>query len=640
MLDWSLVSEYLALLIDAILIYYFHDRRQAATSRRGLYWGCLISAVAASVLDVACTWVGTVARHLPHVFIELMNYLYFVAVSAMTLFIALYLLARLYSYVGDKRGLKASFAILLAIGAGSLASLFVNARTGWLFFIDRSGAYVQGPWNSLTYLIAAFEAALLLVNYKVHAKSVSRAASKVVYGVPVLVIPLVGFQMMFPGQLLSGMFGAIVNLVIYLNFQSCRVDIDPLTELGNRNSLMNELSHRIGSGEQGQFILIALRGFSQVNQVYGHLGGDAVLFHIARRLERLASGGLAYRFGGDEFVVMLPDGKGSEQDARLYEVVSAMRASWPVAGHQVKVPATIVELRSAERGWTPEDIVNRLEFSLAVARREGLEMLRFDSDVARRYLRQQELDASVRRAAEDGRFEVWYQPIYCADTDSFAAAEALLRMRDEKGGLVSPAEFIPLAEGCDLIDDLTWIVVHAACDLLQSGKAPELRSISVNLTARQLLQNGFCDRFCGLVEEHGVDPSQIKLEITERMVAENGALVHSVMDEMRSRGVEFMMDDFGTGYSNLSSALNMPFSYTKLDKSLIDKLTVDQNSRLMVSTLVPFFHKLGQVVVAEGIETGRQASIALEYGVDRIQGFYYAKPMPVRELIRWYRVRQ
>ena len=158
----------------------------------------------------------------------------------------------------------------------------------------------------------------------------------------------------------------------------------------------------------------------------------------------------------------------------------------------------------------------------------------------------------------------------------------------------------------------------------------------MNLTARQLLQGGFRQRMLALLAEHGVDPSQVKVEITERIFAENGELVDAAMDEMRRQGLEFMMDDFGTGYSNLSSMLQMPFSYVELDKSPMDDIACDPKARLVASTLVPFFHKLGQTVVAESIETKGQADIVLGLGTDRIQGFYYAKPMPADELARWY----
>ncbi len=194
-----------------------------------------------------------------------------------------------------------------------------------------------------------------------------------------------------------------------------------------------------------------------------------------------------------------------------------------------------------------------------------------------------------------------------------------------------------MAEKSEVIDELTWVVVHGACDLLQSASVPELRHVSVNLTARQLLQTGITARLLALLSEHGVEPSQIKLEITERTVTENGVLVASVMQEMRECGFEFMMDDFGTGYSNLSSTVSMPFSYIKLDKSLVDGICENGNSGLMVSTLIPFFHKVGEKVVAEGVETKELATAAAAFGADRLQGYYFAKPMPADEFCAWHK---
>lgn len=637
MLSWTLISEYLALIFIALIMYFFYDRGSVGTFRRRLYWGCLHLSAASIVLNIITIWMDRSDRDFAPVIDHAVNMVYFAASIATTLLISAYLLMRVYEYVPDKPGAATARRVLWALGSVFGALVVVNPWTGVLFYFDAAGNYLRGPLNRFIYALPVAEALLIVACCAKNRRSISLAVKRVINCVPIVVILLLAFQLAYPDQMLNGTFAAIVDLAIFLNFQSVRVEADPLTELGNRSSFANELERRIGTGQECQIMLIGLRDFSEVNSVYGHAGGDAVLFQVARRLEGLSRGGFVYRLGGDEFIVLLPSCNSDEQDERLAELVSAMRRPWSIDGHEVRVHAVTVEIRHLDGGWKAENVIHRLEFSLAEAKRENLELLRFDQEMSKRYAKRKQIQDSMKTAVAEGRFEAWFQPIYSVETGRFDAAEALVRMRDEHGTLLSPAEFVPLAEKSEIIDELTWVVVHDACDLLQSGSVPELRHVSVNLTARQLLQTGITARLLALLSEHGVEPSQIKLEITERTVTENGVLVASVMQEMRECGFEFMMDDFGTGYSNLSSTVSMPFSYIKLDKSLVDGICEDGNSGLMVSTLIPFFHKVGEKVVAEGVETKEQATAAAAFGADRLQGYYFAKPMPADEFCAWHK---
>ena len=636
MLDWTLISEYLALIFIALIMYFFRGHGSTESPRRRLYWGCLLLSAVSIALNIATIWMDKADREFAPMLCHAVNMAYFAASIATTLLLSAYLLKRVYEYVPGARGAAAARRVLWAIGAFFGALVVVNPWAGLLFYFDADGNYLRGPLNRFIFALPVAEMILIVVCCAKNRRSISLAVKRIINCVPAVVVLFLAFQLMYPEQMLNGTFAAFVDLAIFMSFQSVRVEVDPLTLLGNRSSFAEELDRRIETGQDCQIMLIGMRDFSEINDVYGHSGGDAVLFQAARRLEGLSRGGFVYRLGGDEFVVLLPYYSSCEQDERLYEIVSAMRLPWSVGGHEVRIRAATVELRYLDNGWKTENVVNRLEFSLAEAKRKNLELLRFDQAMSKRYAKRKRIQDSMKTAVEEGRFEAWFQPIYSTETGRFDTAEALVRMRDDRGRLLSPADFVPLAEKSEIIDDITWVVVHGACDLLQSGSVPELKQVSVNLTARQLLQPGITRRLLVLLAEHGVEPRQIKLEITERTVTENGALVASVMQEMRDCGFEFMMDDFGTGYSNLSSTVSMPFAYIKLDKSLIDGICEDRDSGLMVSTLIPFFHKVGEKVVAEGIETEEQAEAAVAFGADRLQGYYFAKPMPADELRAWY----
>lgn len=636
MSSFSLVSEYLALLFLAVIMHYFHDRRQTWTFRRKLYFLCLSIAMASIVLNVATVYMDRADVYIPLFINVLVNTLYFLASGAMSLLVGLYLVNRIYEYADSSTGYKIACGVLWALTAAYGLFLVMNVFNGCLFYFDDASNYYRGPLNRIVYVLPVLEVILISVCYARRKRSVSHAVSRVLKGVPAACAVLLVLQLIFPDYLLNGTFAAIINLIIFVNFQSVRVEEDALTELPNRNSFASELELRLNSGENYEVVLVALRGFSQVNEVYGHECGDAVLRQVARELESHVKGGFVFRFGGDQFVMLLPDASPATCNERLLRLSSSLRHRHVVGEHSIRTNQCIVELRYAGRDWSSEEIVNRLEFGLAIAKHENMELLRFDSQVALRYLRREEIMASMRTALDEDRFEVWYQPIYEASTGRFSSAEALIRLRDEKGRLIGPDEFIPLAENSEIIDDLTWFVIEEVCELLASEAVPELEGVSVNLTARQVLQHGIEDKLQSIAASHGIKPSQLRLEITERTAVESGEYLSRKMQKLRARGFEFMLDDFGTGYSNLSSVLYMPFSYVKLDRSLMNTLETDPNSRLMAQTLVPFFHKLGMHVVAEGIENEEQVKLILGYGVNRIQGYYFARPMDTTKLIDWY----
>lgn len=634
--DFSLIPEYLAFLFTAIIMLFYYDKNSTPSQRRGLYWGCLASTMGSIVLDIATVWVEHADVPLPNQIKLALNTAYYAASILMSLVISYYLLRRVYERTADNQGLTIASAVLILMGVAYVLILAENLYSGRIFYFDAASDYHRGDLTTCVYAAPLIEAFLIIYCYFKNSRNVSGSVTKVVRNVPILVFLLIAFQLIYPNLLLNGTYGTLINLIIFISFQSSRLEIDPMTELGNRQSFVMELERRRELKQDYQVIFVALRSFAQLNQVYGHQAGNSVLFQAARRLQNVTASGFAYRVGGDVFALLVPTDEQNEPSYVAHLVSDSMKDAWIVDSHHIVLPSTTATLRFAGRNWTSEGIINRMEFALSQGKVKKQPLVTFDTEMASLYERQVALETTMQKAIEEKRFETWFQPIRNLSTGSFDTAEALIRLRDERGNLVRPDEFIPLAETSELINRLTWIVLEDSCRLLSSGKVPELERISVNLTARQLLQRDLARKAIELIKCYGLEPRQIKFEITERTVADNKGMVAETMAQLHKMGFDFMMDDFGTGYSNLSSALNMPFAQVKLDKSLVDNITTDERACMMCELLVPFFHKLDQTVVAEGIETQEQAKAAAAQGVDYIQGYLYARPMDRRLLVEWY----
>ena len=640
MTRWSLLSEYFALILIVVIMLFFYDSHQVHSARRRLYWSCLLLSAASILLNIASVHA---IENIGRVSVELniaLNSAYFLVSVLMSTAITYYLFQRLLEFVYDKRCLqRARLALWLVLGAYT-ALLLWNLHSGVIFYFDQVGNYCRGPLNAAGFLAPVLEVALVLLCYFRNRKSVGRAVVRIVWTVPPVVVLLVLYQVAYPEQLLNGTISALANLIIFISFQSSRIERDGLTGINNRRSFMEELTLRMASRQKYQVILVALKQFARVNQVYGHSNGDAILFQIAGALRQLSTGGRLFRYNSVEFLLLMPGSDKKDGEERLEQVLSCMRREWPLGEDHVSVPFCAAELTYSGQDCTPEQIVSYLEYCVRLAKEDGHELVRFDGETALRHRRREYLIQTMQAAVRDGRFQVWYQPVYHRDTGGFDSAEALIRLSDEQGQPISPAEFIPVAEENGLIDALSWIVLEGVCRLLGSGGVPELKTVSINLSMQQLARKDLAKRIEDMLQKYNVAPDRLKLEITERVLADNGELVRQTMEEMERCRLEFLLDDFGTGYSNFSSVLGLPFEAVKLDRSLMLGLTDDPRSRLMADTIIPFFHKLGQQVVAEGIESREQAELALRCGADRIQGFYYARPMPESELAAWYHSRK
>ncbi len=636
MTTWSLASEYLALIITVVTALFYYDKGKVRTPRRTHFWTCLGVVALSIVLDVVCVHVMALGNAVPNSIDFALNTAYFASAVLMSLVITGFLVCRLFDYVYNDYGCRRAEISLLVVGGIYVVLFIVNAFNGCLFSFDEQGNYVRGPLNLIVYAAPIYGVLLLAFNYIKNRRNTSLAMTRIVYWAPVIVVLLVIFQLLAPEQLLNGTIAALVNLVSFVSFQSVRAESDSLTGVSNRQGFITELELRTDGKQDYQIILIALRHFAQINHIYSHAGGDAVLYLIANTLRELMPEASVFRYNSVEFLLLMPAANDQTQELRLERVADRMDKRWHLGQSKIAVQYCIAELTNAGSRWSSEEVVESLDYSIQLAKDEHKRIVRFDAETIRMYEREEELQHTIKRSLRKNLFQVYYQPVFYKKTGTFDSCEALLRLTDPEGNRISPAEFIPVAERNGLIDELTMVVLEDACRLLSSGEAPGLKSVSVNFTMRQLLDRSLVPKILDLLNKYAVDASRLKLEITERMIAENETAARNAMYELRNDGLSFMLDDFGTGYSNFSSVINLPFECVKLDRSLVSGLPDEPKSRLMAQTLTPFFHELGQDVLAEGIETQEQANMVLSFGADRIQGYYYARPMSAEEVCDWY----
>jgi diguanylate cyclase (GGDEF)-like protein/PAS domain S-box-containing protein len=429
-----------------------------------------------------------------------------------------------------------------------------------------------------------------------------------------------------------------------------RAVTDPLTGLANRRYFVSQLDAALDRLDRRDgtvaVLFIDLDRFKVINDSLGHAAGDRLLVALADRMRQvLRPTDTLARFGGDEFALVCED-LGGERDAaaladRLLEV---LRQKVYLDGRGVVVDVSIgIALTSSAEG-PAEDLLRDADAAMyrAKGRGGGLWEL-FDEELRAHAVARLDLEDALRRALEEGELRVFYQPVTTLD-ERPVSAEALVRWQHPAHGLISPADFIPIAEETGLIVPLGQFVLEEACRQLaewrRSDPALAELTIAVNLSARQLADPGLPERVCEVLTANGLDPSVLCLEITESVLMDDVGTPANSLLALHELGVQLAVDDFGTGYSSLLSLRRFPVQVLKLDRSFVSGLGRNERDTAIVGSVIQLAHALGLVAVAEGVETEAQLEALVSLGCDRAQGYLWSPPVPpdaARDLLAVHR---
>ncbi|NOX91586.1 MAG: EAL domain-containing protein [Gammaproteobacteria bacterium] len=419
---------------------------------------------------------------------------------------------------------------------------------------------------------------------------------------------------------------------------------DKLTGLPNRALFLDRLEQAISRSNRHEcqfaVLFIDLDRFKPINDSLGHLVGDKLLQEIARRLQhRLRAEDTITRLGGDEFTVLLEELHHPDYAILIARTIQEIICKpCIIEGNEVTVTASIGIALCDTRYKKAENILRDADIAMYRAKVSGKgQYAIFDSSMHERAVSLLELESDMRRAIERTEFELYYQPIIQLKTGQISGFEALIRWNHPQRGLVSPDEFIPIAEDTGLINDIGDWVLEDACRLMkkwqkQLGKCA-MPTININVSGRQIACGGLVQKVAAALQKNQIDGANLKLELTESMVMENPGMASSMITELKQYHVQTAIDDFGTGYSSLSYLHQFPIDTLKIDRSFINELKTDGTNAEIVNTIVMLAHNLGLDVVAEGIEEEYQLQHLRSVGCDFAQGYYFAKPIPAGEAL-------
>ncbi|MDQ1726651.1 MAG: hypothetical protein QOK14_696, partial [Frankiaceae bacterium] len=407
-----------------------------------------------------------------------------------------------------------------------------------------------------------------------------------------------------------------------------------------RTLLADRLEHALSSslrdGTRVGLLLLDLDGFKDVNDSLGHHAGDQLLRQVAERLVGvLRASDTVSRLGGDEFAVCLPDvSSTAEAGAIAAKLLTVLHKPFELAEMAVSVSASVGVAVSGEHGHEPSLLLQRADIAMYRAKRARCGWALYDSATDEAHRHRLAVLAELRDAADLGELEIHYQPLMDLRTGRVEHVEALVRWSHPVRGLISPVDFIPLAEQSGLIHPLTAWVLSAAIDQARIWERQGLPlPIAVNLSAVVLTDPKLPGHITTLLAEANLPTDRLIVEITESVIAEEG--VREALQRLSEAGVTLAIDDFGTGYSSLAWLRTLPVHQLKIDRAFVTGMVGDPKDTAIVRSVVQLAHSLGLVVIAEGVETPEVAELLKDLDADIGQGYLYCYPKPAAELERW-----
>lgn len=531
--------------------------------------------------------------------------------------------------LSDKLQIYLPFAVDLVL-------IITTPFTGFIFYMDKQKGYVHGNGLIVLYVIALYYIGASLVRTFLYRKHLTRGQRIITYYYTVASISAIVIQMLVDGLLIAQFAAAVAALLIYLSLENPQDYSNKMLGTYNDMAFVEILSSRIRKERRFVIVGIQVEGLKYINETMGVANAKYLLTQIAEFLQKAAGKKRVFYLSGPQFAV-LAGKEDAAGEAVIQKIQERFQMPFTLEDAEFNLSVPMCMLTYPENVKTVEDVLDTIEYSLAAAKEAGGDVVIYaNEETLRNGRRELQIVEVMKRAIQQDKFEVWYQPIHSVEKKRFTSAEALIRLIDDEMGFISPEEFIPLAEQNGLILEIGEYVFREVCRFMSTYKIWEygIEYIDVNLSAIQCMQEKLYETLFKIMDEYHLKYEYINLEITETAAVVSQKTLERNMRKLMNKGVNFSLDDYGTGFSNTATIIAYPFHTIKMDKSMVWSAMENEKAMYALKYSMAMIKAMQMEIIAEGVETQEQADALADMGCDFFQGYLYSKPIRGSEFLQ------
>lgn len=632
----SYVTEFemAALSIQLLLIAIYFMRRNYHCYTNQCYMAMLFCSTFSTVMNITSIYTIENWQNVPIALNYAVNILYLLAYNGTALLFVNYTC----SVIDDKKSSRAMGAFAITAFAAELLLLSTTPITKWIINCDNG--YEHGRFFWVLYVIAFLALTSVLVLFLCFRKRFNRFQSLAIILFDCATLGAIILQYFFEGVLLQSFVIALFLVLVYISLQNPDDYMDKVTGCYNQNAFFETVEKYISTKTPFTLVAFTLDDFQYINRLLGVKAANRVLDDIAALTQTKFGAERVYHLMGCRYAVLLD----SKCTISADSVVSGIKESFaaPFAAENIEILLTpyICILNYPEFDVKTEDINDAIEYSFReMARNRDITVLTATSESLAQKRRESRINNIMKNAIRSNGFEVYYQPIYDTAAGKFSSAEALIRLRDDELGFISPDEFIPMAERNGMIIEIGEIVFRTVCEFLKNTDAYALglNYIEVNLSTVQCMQENLAHHLKDIMAENNISPDRINFEITETAHSVNEGVLRKNMDLLIGEGASFSMDDYGTGFSTANYLISLPMKIVKIDKSILWPAMEDGEALVVLRHTVGMLKALHKRIVVEGVEDQNMEQLLIDMGCDYLQGYLYSKPVPSDKFLDFLR---
>lgn len=633
-MEYNIFFDISAIMLMVVVALYFWCSGPIRNQRNLIFEIMIAVAFLAPAADLIAIWTGRKLSTMPLVLEYLLNDIYLSCGVGMAMLFYLYICV----VSGQQQRVTLFHKITSGLSAiGVLLLIYVvNPFTKWIFYFDEEHKYTYGPMYNLLYGVAFLYLLAALVRTCRFQRQMTAGRKTAIIVCLLFMMGVEVLQFSNPYIMILQYCEALSCLVFCFVLENPADYRDKWLGVYNADAFVEVLEYANLRKRNYQLLGIRIEGLKEINEMFGTAAVVDILNMAVSRVVKKVRPKKIFSLHRGDLLILDRKNKDEWNDIQM-SLKDLFRHPVTVNDAQIRLGVSLCILQRPELLKDAHDAIDKISFGLQTAA-QNAEWVVMDAD-AEEILegrRESYVVQAMKLALESDGFEVYYQPIYSAQEKCFTRAEALVRLRDDNLGQISPDEFIPLAEKRGMITEIGAQVFRRVCELLQRERLWEkgIERVDVNLSAVQCMHDKMSERMIDMMDAYGVPYKAINFEITETAAVASKENLRRNMDELLEKGVNFSMDDYGSGYSNAMTVIDYPVAVVKLDKSMLWSAMKKPKAELALKHTISMMKDMGLEIITEGVETKEMAEKLIQMGCNLHQGYYYSKPVPEEEFLK------